>query len=63
MTGYEIKQRIDENNRLIESIMAPNIFTLNNSISELLKENDMLQSQCKHFFEDGYCRFCYKGQA
>ena len=42
MTGFDIKQKIDENNRLIEQMLSPNIFTLNNTVAKLLRENDSL---------------------
>ena len=32
MTNLEIKQRIDENNSIIEQLVTPNKFTLNNVI-------------------------------
>lgn len=62
MTNLEIKERIDSNNHLIEQILNPSQFTLNNTIKELLKENDELQKQCKHSFVDGYCEYCYKSK-
>ena len=40
--------------------MSPNIFTLNNTVAKLLKENEELQNICNHSFEDGYCIYCYK---
>ena len=43
MQGLEIKRKIDENNKIIESLMTPNIFSLNNTIAELLSENRELQ--------------------
>lgn len=55
-----IKKKIDKNNEMIERLMSPNIFTLNNTVAELLKENAELQEQCDHEFEDGYCHYCYK---
>lgn len=55
-----IKEKIDENNKIIESLMTPNQFTLNNTIAKLLKENSKLQKHCNHEFEDGYCIYCYK---
>ena len=58
--GLEIKQKIDENNKIIETLLTPNQFTLNNTIVELLKENQRLQKECSHDFEDGYCIYCYK---
>lgn len=60
MERLKIKEKIDANNAIIEKIMTPNIFTLNNTISELLKENADLQNKCSHSFEDGYCVYCYK---
>ena len=62
MTGLEIKEKIDQNNKLIESLLTPNQFTLNNTVKELLKENDELQSKCSHVFEEGYCIYCCKGE-
>lgn len=62
MNNLEIKEQIDRNNKIIESIFVPNQFVLNNSVRELLKENEELQKKCTHQFEDGYCIFCYKEQ-
>lgn len=58
--GLEIKRKIDENNKLIESLISPNIFTLNNTVAELLKENEILSKHCPHEYEGGYCIYCYK---
>ena len=60
MHGLEIKRKIDENNKIIESLMTPNIFSLNNTIAELLSENRELQRNCPHEFDQGYCIYCYK---
>ena len=60
MEGNLIKEKIDKNNELIERIMSPNVFTLNNTVAKLLKENEELQNMCNHSFEDGYCTYCYK---
>jgi len=60
LNNLEIKQKIDENNAIIESLFTPNFFTLNNTIAKLLKENEMLQAQCQHSFSNGYCDYCYK---
>lgn len=59
MTNLEIKEKIDANNKLIETLLNPTAFTLNNTIKDLLKENDDLQAQCTHNFVDGYCEYCY----
>lgn len=60
MGNLTIKEQIDRNNALIEKIMTPNVFTLNNTIADLLQENAELQKKCTHEFEDGYCVYCYK---
>lgn len=62
MTNLEIKEKIDSNNRTIERILNPSQFILNNTVKELLKENDELQKLCKHSFVEGYCEYCYKNQ-
>lgn len=58
MTPLEIQQKIIKNNQLIQEFFMPNVFTLNNSVSELLKENAALQAQCPHEFVKGYCKYC-----
>ncbi len=60
LTNLEIHERIDRNNKIIEDCFSPNVFTLNNTVRELLKENEELQHQCSHAFQDGYCIYCYK---
>ena len=60
MGNLTIKELIDRNNALIEKIMTPNVFTLNNTVADLLQENAELQKKCTHEFEDGYCVYCYK---
>lgn len=59
MSNLQIKQKIDDNNRLIKSLLNPSEFTLNNAVSDLLGENAKLQKQCKHSFIDGFCEYCY----
>lgn len=54
----EIKQRIDDNNAELMS-MIPVTFELNKRRHQLLKENAELQKECNHVFEDGYCIYCY----
>lgn len=60
MTQLEIKQKIEDNNQIIESLFMPNQFTLNNTVRKLLAENAELQKQCHHQYEGGYCIYCYK---
>lgn len=59
MTPMEIHSKIIENNKQIENLLNPNIFTLNNAVKNLLKENAALQAQCPHSFKDGYCEYCF----
>lgn len=59
-TGPEIKKLIDENNKLIEQSLTPNIWTLNNTVAEILEANKKLQEECPHKYEDGACIYCYK---
>lgn len=60
MTQLEIKQKIESNNQIIESLFTPNQFTLNNTVRKLLAENAELQKQCQHQYDSGYCIYCYK---
>ena len=62
LANETIKAKIDENNRKIEELMNPDIFTLNNAVAKILKENEELQSICKHEYKNGYCKYCYKEQ-
>ena len=59
MTQLQIKEVIDKNNALIEQLINPSQFTLNNAVRELLNQNAELQKQCKHSFVDGFCEYCY----
>lgn len=59
MTNLEIKTEIDANNILIETLMEPSAWTLNNSIVTLQKRNRELQKQCTHHFVNGVCEYCY----
>lgn len=59
MTNQEIHDKIDANNAMIETLMTPSKFVLNNAVAELIKENTELQKQCIHEFKDGYCIHCY----
>ena len=58
MTQIEIRRAIDLNNQLINTLLTPNQFTLNNEVARLLRENKNYQSQCQQHFVDGYCEFC-----
>lgn len=60
MTGKEIKEKIDLNNKAIEQFFGAETFVLDCSIAELLKENDVLSAKCPHEFKNGHCIYCYK---
>ena len=59
MTPEEIKNQIDANNLMIKTLFNSSQFVLNSAISNLLKENNELQKQCTHKFENGKCIYCY----
>lgn len=59
MTQLQIKEEIDKNNKLIEQLINPSEFTLNNAVRDLLARNTELQNQCQHSFVDGFCEYCY----
>lgn len=63
MTQLQIKEAIDKNNALIEQLINPSQFTLNNAVRELLNQNAELQKHCKHSFVDGFCEYCYLMEA
>lgn len=56
--GNNIKNLIEKNNETIRAILDPNVFTLNNTVKELLQQNAELQEICPHNFVDGYCVYC-----
>lgn len=59
MTKQEIRIKIDKNNALMEKVLRPNTFTLNNIVSDCLEENRKLQSICQHEVdEEGFCIWC-----
>lgn len=62
LTQSEIKEQIDNYNKIIESCFYPNKFTLNNDIVEITEKIKELQSVCEHQFENGYCIYCYKSE-
>ena len=62
MRQLEIKKKIEENNKIIENLITPDIFSLDTTIAELLDEIRYLQNQCEHVFENGSCIYCMKGE-
>ena len=59
MTQLQIKEEIDKNNEMIEKLLNPSQFILNNTVRDLLARNTELQGQCQHSFVDGFCEYCY----
>lgn len=62
MNGVNIRKQIDHNNTLIQEVLTPNFFTLNNTVANLLEENRALQARCEHQYEEGYCIYCDKSE-
>lgn len=60
MSNEEIKKKILFNNQRINELLDPSIFVLQPEVQELLEENELLQTQCTHQFENGVCVFCGK---
>lgn len=59
MSPLEIQEKVTFNNKLIQDMLNPSQFVLNNKIRDLLKENENFQKQCPHHFVNGYCEFCF----
>lgn len=59
MDKFQLKNKIDNNNKKLEEMINPAVFVLNPEVQALLMENDQLRSACKHEFENGFCKWCY----
>ena len=60
MSGEEIRQKIIENNKIIEQSLSPT-FVLNRAAQQAMEENKKLQNICQHEFDElGYCIYCDK---
>lgn len=60
MSGEEIRQKIIENNKIIEQSLSPT-FVLNRAAQKAMEENKKLQNICPHEFDElGYCIYCDK---
>lgn len=62
MSPEQIKEKIDNNNDKIESLLTKEMFVLNEDIKRLIAENLTLQTMCSHEFENGICKYCYLEQ-
>lgn len=58
MDKFEIRKRIDANDKKIQELLRPDIFVLNKEVKALLDENKELQKQCPHEFVKGICVYC-----
>ena len=57
MNSYEIRAKIDENNKKIQLLLTK--FILTDEIKTLVKENEELRGECKnHEFINGFCKYC-----
>ena len=60
MSGEEIRQKIIENNKIIEQSLSPT-FVLNRAAQQAMEENKKLQNICPQEFDElGYCIYCDK---
>lgn len=57
-----IAAKILANDKKIEEKFQASNFVLNTDIAELMRENEELQLQCPHTYENGYCIYCRKGE-
>ena len=60
MTGEEIKEKINFNNKKIQSILDPTVFILQPEVQKYMEENEYLKSICEHVYENGVCIYCGK---
>ena len=57
-TNEQIREKINQNNSIMQSLFNPTQFTLNEHINDLMQENVRLQMMCTHKFENGVCIYC-----
>ena len=58
MINEDIRKQIDYNNQIIDSLLQPDVFILDETVKKLLKENEILRQCCKHNFINGVCEYC-----
>lgn len=57
MNGLEIRERINNNNKRIQT--ALNKFVLTDEINQLMRENANLRAECPHQYSaEGFCIYC-----
>lgn len=58
MNGIQIREKIIENNKIIEEGQK-SMFILDKKVLAALEENKRLRQVCRHEFNElGYCKFC-----
>jgi guanylate kinase len=57
-----IAQKIQTKYKEIEDSFQPDNFILNSKITELYQEIENIQKECQHEYENGYCKYCQKGE-
>ncbi len=58
MTGEEIRDKINFNNKKIQWLMDPSIFSLQPEVQKYMEDNEYLKSMCPHKYENGVCIYC-----
>ena len=58
MTGEEIRDKINFNNKQIQSLMDPSVFILQPEIQKYMEDNEYLKSICPHKYINGECIYC-----
>lgn len=56
MNGPEIKERLELNNKRLETLLRT--FVLTDEVKNILKENEELKNICPHNYSEGICIFC-----
>lgn len=56
MSGTDIRKKIDENNKRIQSLL--NKFVLTDELNKLMEDNERMREECEHEFVDGTCIYC-----
>ena len=57
-----IAQKIKAKYKEIEDNFQPDSFVLNPKTAQLYQEIEDIRRECKHEYENGYCKYCEKGE-
>ena len=61
-TQEVIAQKIKAKYKEIEDNFQPDSFVLNPKIAQLYQEIEDIRKECNHEYENGYCKYCEKGE-